>query len=80
MALADQLAGPRDRWVPTCTVQKLALSMPEDDLLAFSKALADEHTTATFLSRVMRAEGYHIGDSTIRRHRRGDCRCSDVAA
>lgn len=80
MALADQLAGARTRWVPVCTVQKLALSMPEDDLVAFATALADEDTTAAFLARVMRAEGYDIGESTIRRHRRGDCRCSDVAA
>lgn len=75
MALSTRLAGPRDRWVPTCTIAKLSASMPEDDLAAFAKALADENVTASYLARAMRDEGYHVGDTTIRRHRRGDCRC-----
>lgn len=75
MALSTRLNGPRDRWVPKCTIAKLVVSMPEHDLAAFAAALADENVTAVFLARAMRDEGYYVGESTIRRHRRGDCRC-----
>lgn len=78
MALATRLAVPVVRRVPRCTIAVLADSMPDEDLAVFGKALADPTMLATDLARALRAEGYDVGESTIRRHRRGDCRCHVV--
>ena len=57
-----------------CLTCQMADSLSEEDRAAFDKACADSRISHTALARILREEGYRIGDSALRRHRKGECR------
>lgn len=74
MSLSDRLAAYEKPPVGgRCTVCSLLDQLPEDEAKALNDALADPAFSNAGLSRVLKEEGYRIGDSTIGRHRRQEC-------
>jgi hypothetical protein len=57
----------------TCT---LLADLPKDERDALQQALDDPRISNAGLSRILKAEGYQIADSTVRRHRKGECKSS----
>ena len=59
-----------------CKVGSVLAGLDVEDTQIFLKALADETTwPAWTLSQALKAKGVPLGDSPIRNHRRGSCRC-----
>ena len=54
------------------TCLALEESSPEDRA-ALQAALADPRYSNAGLSRILKEEGFQIQESTVRRHRRGEC-------
>ncbi len=75
MSLSETLSAPATVVRPKCDVSIALASLPKKDAAALREAIADEAFPATQIARAVRAEGYRMGDSTVRRHRRGDCTC-----
>jgi hypothetical protein len=57
-----------------CLTCQMVEALSEEDRAAFAKACADPRISNTALSKILREEGYQIGDSALRRHRKGECR------
>lgn len=55
----------------TCTVISEA---NDEDKAALLAAMDDPRISNAGLSRILREEGYEIGDSALRRHRKGECK------
>lgn len=59
----------RTKPTPTTTCAYAQLPLDNDDHTALAELSAAEAT------RLLRDNGHHIGATTIRAHRRGDCAC-----
>ena len=59
-----------------CRTCQLLEDLSKEDAEAFQKALDDPRISNAGLSRILKDEGYHIADSTVRRHRKGECKTS----
>jgi hypothetical protein len=55
----------------TCTLLK---TLPKGEAEALQSALDDERISNASLSRILKEEGFTIGESTVRRHRKNECR------
>lgn len=55
----------------TCTVINEA---NDEDKAALIAAMGDPRISNAGLSRILREEGFEIGDSALRRHRKGECK------
>ena len=55
----------------TCTIIEEASPEDREALLA---AMGDPRISNTGMARIFREEGFNIGDSAIRRHRKGECK------
>jgi len=55
----------------TCVLLK---TLPKSEAQAFQAALDDPRYSNNALSKILKAEGYQIADSTVRRHRKGECK------
>lgn len=73
MSLREQLgkAQPTRRG-PKCSICKLLVDLPEDDLVALKEAL-ESRLPSTVIQRAIIADGHQIGRGSVGRHRRGDC-------
>ena len=58
----------------TCTVPGFVAELPKEIRADFNSAIKAGVQTAQ-LVRGLRKLGHHIGESTLRRHRRGECSC-----
>lgn len=60
----------------SCKVGTVLESLEPQDFEILSKALQDEGTwPAWTLSQALKSRGLQVGDTPIRNHRRGSCRC-----
>lgn len=76
MSLATKLATPPEpNKGPACSMRTLLNTLPEDESEAVQAALDNPEWTAVALARLLTQEGHRIQDTTVRRHRRGDCLC-----
>jgi hypothetical protein len=57
-----------------CRVCETIKGLPEDERAALQGALEDKRISNSALSNILKAEGYEIGESTVRRHRRAECK------
>jgi hypothetical protein len=74
MALSDRIANyEAPRIGAACRTCALLKSLPEKEAEALRVALADKRFSNGGLSRILRDEGYKIAESTLRRHRKGEC-------
>jgi len=76
MDLAAKLAAPPEPIPgPKCTMGALLDALPDREAQAVQAALDNPAWTAVALARLLTQEGHRMQDSTVRRHRRGDCLC-----
>lgn len=78
MSLADRFAtyekpGPGAKCV-TCSLEE---TLPQDERAALAAALADKSISNAAISQILKSEGHSIGETSVRRHRRGICRGHD---
>ena len=74
--IASQAATPRKG--PSCTVAVILADLDPTDADDLRDALAKPYHVVPngAIVRALKARGLSIGEYTIARHRRGDCRCS----
>lgn len=70
-ALAAEQA--KSRRGPRCTLCEFVDSLTGDDLTALKAALADDAYTSAAIARALRSEGHGFAQSTVMRHRKGEC-------
>lgn len=75
MGLADRFASyekprPGGRCV-TCTILD---ELPKDEAAALKGALADASISNAAISEILKEEGHHVAETSVRRHRKGICR------
>ena len=62
-----------------CTVGDTLSTLDDVDRVVLFAALADEATWSAWgLSKVLKSRGVALGDTPIRNHRLGACRCEPV--
>ena len=77
MSFADDVSGYQVSR-PQCSVGLWRSAQDAETRAEFDAAVASVETTkAVWLA--MRKRGYKHNDTTVRRHRRGDCNCPSVA-
>lgn len=62
----------------TCTVPGFVAELPKEIRADFNAAIKAGEQTAK-IARALRKLGHPIGDSTLRRHRRGECACGSAS-
>ena len=76
MGLIDDLAAPPAPTRVYCGVARTLDTLDSATADALRVALADPvKWSAAQLARTLDANGVHVNDQAISRHRRGDCRC-----
>ena len=60
---------------PQCTIATTLANLPKDDAEALIRVLADPTIRTTAIRRGLAANGINLGDTTIARHRKGECLC-----
>ena len=71
MSLADRFANyKRPSPGVGCATCKFLTALPESDAKALRGALEDKTVSALGISQIMKSEGYKIGETSVRRHRR----------
>jgi IS30 family transposase len=81
VTLADLLEaeGPGDRSPAICRVSIVRAQLSPEDRAALDRVLADQRWTAARIAEVLGRYGYEMSAESMRRHRRGDCRCSKTS-
>ena len=65
----------------TCSVATLLAKLDPPDSADLAGALSDHDTYPTsVIIEVLRARGHKVGEDTIRRHRRGGCKCPSATS
>ena len=75
MALADALAEATRPHVPRCTFGLLLEALNDADRAALVQYADRRDVSGANIAKALKAEGHHMGESTVRRHRAGDCTC-----
>jgi hypothetical protein len=75
MGLADRFAS-YEKPVPggKCVTCSLIEELPKDESAALTGALEDASISNAAISAILKAEGHQIGETSVRRHRKGICR------
>lgn len=60
---------------PECGVHFIMSCLDEDDRDELTTAFLSEMTSVSITNALI-ASGYDIASTTVRRHRRGECRCT----
>jgi len=86
MSLSDKLQAASTQSNQLCVLAKLFIDpklskQDQANLLAIVKTSKEDptHVASAELGRILRGEGFDISNSTIDRHRRGDCGCGKRA-
>ena len=75
MGLADRFASyEKPKPGGKCVTCSLVADLPKDESAALVAALADESISNAAVSQILKSEGYQIGETSVRRHRKGICR------
>lgn len=75
MSIAQRIAeyqGPRIGG--RCRTCLLIEELPEGESVALRQALDDQRISNAGLANILKAEGHPLAETTIRRHRKGECR------
>ncbi len=75
MSLADRFAMYEKPSIGAkCVTCSLVRDLPADESKALQDALSDPSISNASISNILKAEGHSIGETSVRRHRRGICR------
>lgn len=75
MSIADTLDALPGEDRQCCTVGRTLRELGEQDRKALQTAL-DRHVSASAVVRVLRVNGKQLSQTSVLRHRRGECACS----
>ncbi len=77
MGLLDDLSNENYRQPkgPQCSVAALIERLDKETLAKFNAAMGNPAAPAAHIADAMEELGYFISGETIRRHRKGRCRC-----
>ncbi len=65
----------RVRKGPLCTVRLILEDLTAEDVDGLNQAMADLEVKTTAIRRALVARGFQVGDTSIARHRKGECLC-----
>lgn len=76
-SLLDEIAiaSSNVRKGPLCTVARILSDMPEVDAVDLDTAFRDDKYSNKAIFMVLRARGFEVSQTTVARHRRGECAC-----
>lgn len=75
MSLSDRIAEYKPpRIGGSCKMCSLLVSLPEKDSAALRGAVDDARISNAGLARILKEEGFQIQETTVRRHRKSECR------
>lgn len=75
MSLSDRIAEYQPPHIGgACKMCSLLLELPEKDSAALRVAVDDARISNAGLARILRAEGFQIQETSVRRHRKSECR------
>lgn len=75
MSLSDRIAEYKPpRIGGSCKVCVILETVAEKDSAALRVALEDARISNAGLAHILKAEGFQIQETTVRRHRRSECR------
>lgn len=76
-SLLDEIAAASasHRKGPLCTVARIMSEMPEVDAVDLDTAFKDLKYSNKSILMVLRARGFDVAQTTVARHRRGECAC-----
>ena len=75
MSLSQRIADYKPARIGgACRTCELLRLLPKGEAKALQDALDDPKFSNAGLSKILKAEGHPIADSTVRRHRRGECK------
>lgn len=60
---------------PSCTMQMVMAALSPDDLDGLNRALANPDIRGTAIRKALADRGLKVSDTTLGRHRRGECLC-----
>lgn len=76
MGLLDDLQKPNQYNLPQgekCHTCRLLSELPVEEAEALRQALENKKIKGSALARILKTNGHNVGDTSIARHRRGDC-------
>ena len=75
MSLAERFSS-YERPTPggKCVTCTLVADLPKDESAALVAAMDDASISNAAISNILKSEGHHIGETSVRRHRKGICR------
>jgi hypothetical protein len=74
----DILGSNKPRIGQPCATGMWRATLSSADRAEFDAALANQEITGADIHRAMKAMGYEFGDSALKRHRAGGCKCSQT--
>ena len=75
MSLAKRIAEyEKPKIGGTCTTCAAINEANDEDRAALVAAMDDPRISNAGLARILREEGFHVGESALRRHRKGECK------
>lgn len=75
MGLFDEMKEEAVIKGPPCSVSLMLQEMTDSDRSEFLMACADLSIPGTIIAKVLSRKGFDIKAESLRRHRKGDCRC-----
>ena len=75
VSLLEEIAAATRAVGGVCTVGTILAGLSPEDRADLESALADPAFLGRAIVRVLHARGAKLSDETLRRHRRGDCKC-----
>lgn len=77
LGLLDEIAAASmsHRKGPLCTVARIMAEMSEIDATDLDTAFKDPKYSNKSIFMVLRGRGYDVAQTTVARHRRGECAC-----
>jgi hypothetical protein len=79
MALFDDLPVSQSEASNRCTINQIKLKVEQEDCNILDQALASGAAHST-LAKALRAKGFKTSESSVGRHRRGECSCPKKVA
>ena len=75
MGMFDEIKSESLMKGPPCSVGVILGQMSKDQVKDFQLACQDHTIAGTVIARVLQRHGFDIKAESLRRHRKGECRC-----
>lgn len=70
-----EVASASHRKGPLCTIARIMAEMPEVDAADLETAFRESKYSNKAIFMVLRGRGHDVAQTTVARHRRGECAC-----